>query len=110
MAVHSREGATNAPRTKGTEQVIYRIEDTNDRVNTDKARQAWTPGPFGNERYWAHLLQSSKGRYYRVDFSLYQNEAPTAEWVTDREAAEWLLDQDLELPADLAHLLEEIAE
>lgn len=40
----------------------------------------------------------------------WQGVRPTAEWLSERDAARWLLANDHELPDDLAHFEEEICE
>jgi hypothetical protein len=39
-----------------------------------------------------------------------QGVRPTAEWLSERDAARWLLANDHELPEELAHFEEEICE
>jgi hypothetical protein len=61
---------------------------------------------------WHHqkLYRSRRGRYYIVHTSQWQGSSPSAEWVSEREAVRWLLANNEELPADLAHLEEEVSE
>lgn len=61
---------------------------------------------------WEHqtLYRSRKGRYYVVHSSQWQGRRSHAEWVSNHEAARWLLANDEELPEELAKLEEEIAE
>jgi hypothetical protein len=61
---------------------------------------------------WNHqtLYRSRKGRYYIVHESQWQGSLPHAEWVSNHEAARWLLANGEELPDDLAVLEAEIVE
>ena len=61
---------------------------------------------------WLHqtLYRSRKGRYYIVHESQWQGSSPRAEWVSNHEAARWLLAMEEELPDDLAELAAEIVE
>jgi hypothetical protein len=43
-------------------------------------------------------------------WSQWQGVRPTAEWLSERDAARWLLANDHELPEELAHFEEEICE
>ncbi len=61
---------------------------------------------------WNHqtLYRSRKGRYYIEHESQWQGSTPHAEWVSNHEAARWLLANDHELPEDLAALEAEVCE
>lgn len=90
-------------------------------VDTLKAKRQWDEAtrwdgrnhisvPTGSQ--WEHevLYLSARGRYYLVSFSQWQGTTPSAEFISDFEAARWLLENNEELPADLAHHAAEIAE
>jgi hypothetical protein len=59
---------------------------------------------------WDHetLYRSRRGRYYIESVSQWQGSTPTAEWVSNEEAARWLLKMEHELPADLKDLAEDL--
>lgn len=61
---------------------------------------------------WDHqtLYRSRKGRYYIVHSSQWQGSTDHAEWVSEHEAARWLMTNDEELPEDLEHLEDGITE
>lgn len=61
---------------------------------------------------WIHqtLYRSRKGRYYLETVSQWQGSTPRAEWVSNHEAARWLLANGEELPDDLAPMAAEIEE
>jgi hypothetical protein len=63
---------------------------------------------------WEHqtLYRSRKGRYYIEHKSQWQGSTPGAEWVSNEEAARWLMAQGEEanLPDELKHLAEELTE
>lgn len=52
---------------------------------------------------WDHetLYRSRKGRYYIEHTSQWQGSRPHVEWVSNEEAARWLLLMEHELPPDL---------
>ena len=66
--------------------------------------------PTGSQ--WNHetLYKSRKGRYYIEYESQWQGSTPHAEWVSNREAARWLLTNGYELPKSLSGLEEEVSE
>jgi hypothetical protein len=88
---------------------IYKTEEGL-RFNTETAKESWKPSPRDDQRSWQHLYLSSKGRYFVITHSLYEDDKSTAVVVSDREAAEWLLDHGYELPEDLAGMLDELVE
>jgi len=99
---------------------IYRMDDGTT-VNTDRAPQSYLEGTRwdGNNHIslatgsqWEHetLHCSRKGRYYTERTSQRQGIIPHAEWISHRAAAVWLRTNEYDLPADLAHLLDEIEE
>jgi len=61
---------------------------------------------------WEHqtLYRSRKGRYYVEHESQWQGTLPHAEWVSNEEAARWLLLMEEELPEDLAMLADALTE
>ena len=82
-------------------------------ADTDKAVQSWeedtewngqnhisvaTGSQFDHET----LYKSAKGRYYLVSSSQWQGRMDTARWLSQEEAAHWLLKNGHELPAELA--------
>lgn len=90
-------------------------------VKTENATKCWDEGTRYDGRnhisvatgsQWAHqmLYRSRKGHYYVVHTSQWQGSTPHAEWVGQREAAQWLLANGRELPEELADLEEEITE
>jgi hypothetical protein len=98
----------------------YRTEDGTI-LDTSKAAQSWseTTDWDGNNRIsratgsqWNHqtLYLSSKGRYYLVHSSQWQGSLPHAEIVSNEAAAAWLVNNDREVPAELAALAEAVSE
>jgi hypothetical protein len=61
---------------------------------------------------WDHetLYRSRRGRYWIEHTSQFQGKLAYATWIDNHAAAEWLLTNDHELPADLAALEEEVSE
>jgi hypothetical protein len=61
---------------------------------------------------WLHqeLYRSKKGRYYLVHSSQWQGSTDRAEWISNHEAARWLLANEHDLPEELAKLADEIIE
>lgn len=61
---------------------------------------------------WVHqaLYRSRKGRYYIEHTSQWQGSFPSAEWVSNEEAARWLVANGEPLPKELAGLEEQITE
>jgi hypothetical protein len=90
-------------------------------IDTDRAQAHWneTTEWNGNNHIsratgsqWSHqtLYRSKKGRYYVERSSQWQGSTPHVEWVSNEEAARWLLNCEHTLPADLADLEDEIIE
>jgi len=90
-------------------------------VNTDLAIEEWDEDTYwdGNNHIskatgsqWEHetLYRSRKQRYYVVHTSQWQGSTPGARWLTDREAAAWLLANAHPLPDDLVALQADIEE
>jgi hypothetical protein len=98
----------------------YRMSDGTV-VKTENATQIWEEAKDSNGSnlisratgsQWLHqtLYRSRKGRYYIEHFSQYQGSLPSAEWVSNEEAARWLIHNDEKLPEDLAALEEQVTE
>jgi len=98
----------------------YRMQDGTI-VDTEKASRFWKEDTFwdGNNRcsvntgsQWKHqmLYRSRKGRYYIEHVSAWQGSHPHCEWVSEHEAARWLILNNEELPEELAHLADEVTE
>lgn len=90
-------------------------------IDTDKAQAHWKEETTwdGNNHIskatgsqWNHqmLYKSRKGRYYVEHTSQWQGSRDHVEWVSNEEAARWLLNNGHELPQDLAHLEDELVE
>jgi len=98
----------------------YRMEDGTV-IDTQNATATWEEKQWHDGSnwiskatggQWAHeqLYRSRKGRYYIERWSDWQGSKPAAEWISKPAAARWLLAQEIELPADLAALAEEVME
>jgi len=98
----------------------YRMSDGTV-VKTENSQQHWNEDTYwdGHNRcskatgsQWEHetLYKSRKGRYYVESTSGCQGRRDTAEWVSNEEAARWLIANGEELPEDLAALESEICE
>ncbi len=81
-------------------------------VDTDKAGAAWDEATDWDGRnhisrntgsQWDHetLYLSRKGHYYIVSESQWQGSLPSARFVSDQEAAQWLALNDQDMPAEL---------
>ena len=90
-------------------------------VNTEKASESWDEATYWDGRnhiskapgsQWNHetLYRSRKGRYYVVSSSAYQGSRDSAEWVSNAEAARWLLLMGHDLPEELKEFVDEIEE
>ena len=90
-------------------------------VDTDRASATWREATRWDGRnhisvatggQWHHeqLYRSRKGRYYIERDSQWQGSTPSAEWISKRSAASWLLANDHEIPDDLKEAAEEVAE
>jgi hypothetical protein len=95
--------------------------DDNTIVDTENAVAHWEESTRWDGRnhisvntgsQWCHqtLYRSRKGRYYIVHTSQWQGSTPRAEWVSNYEAARWLIANDESLPDNLAELAEQIVE
>jgi hypothetical protein len=98
----------------------FRLED-GIILNTDKAEASWQEAREWDGRnhisvntgsQWNHqtLYLSAKGRYYLVHESQWQGSQPTANLITDEEAASWLLRNEHKLPEKLQQHEENIVE
>ena len=98
----------------------YRMDDGTV-VDTDNATQHWNEDKRwdGNNHIsvatgtqWDHetLYRSRKGRYYVERTSQWQGRNPSAEWVSLRGAASWLLANDEAIPEELAAAAAEVSE
>lgn len=98
----------------------YKMDD-NTVVNTNNATNWWSEDTYfdGNNHIsaatgsqWNHetLYRSRKGRYYVVWSSQYQGSQSRAEWISNRQAALWLLNNDHILPDELGYLRDEVEE
>jgi len=90
-------------------------------VDTDNATAHWEEATDWNGNnhisratgsQWDHqtLYRSRRGRYYIEHTSQWQGSQAHAEWVSNEEAARWLILNDEELPEDLKTLAEQVAE
>ncbi len=90
-------------------------------VDTSKAKSTWEEDTRWNGNnhisvntgsQWNHetLYLSRKGRYYVVHDSQWQGSTPHAEYVTDEDAAHWLLANGEPLPEALMAFSEAIEE
>jgi len=90
-------------------------------VRSENAVQSWEEDtrwdgrnrisiPTGSQ--WEHetLHKSKKGRYWVESWSQWQGSTPNASWITDEDAARWLLLNGEELPEDLRAWRDEIEE
>lgn len=90
-------------------------------VNTEKAKRTWKEDTNFNGRnhisvntgsQWEHetLYLSAKNRYYIVNDSQWQGSLPDAVYISNEEAANWLIRNDHDLPEDLEKYEESIVE
>lgn len=98
----------------------YRMDD-NTVVDTKNATRSWEEATRwdGNNHIsvatgsqWVHeqLHRSRRGRYYIEHWSQWQGSTPSAEWVSHRQAAAWLLANGHEIPEELEAEAEAISE
>lgn len=61
---------------------------------------------------WEHqkLHCSRKGRYWLECWSDWQGSKPHAEWISEHNAARWLILNEYPLPSDLEHLQDQVEE
>lgn len=97
----------------------YRIDGTI--VKTENATAHWDEETrwdghnhisLATRSQWDHekLYRSRKGRYYVEHTSQWQGSTPSAEWVSNEEAARWLLLMEYEIPEDLKEAAEKVQE
>ena len=90
-------------------------------VDTDNSTQHWNEATRWNGNnhisvatgsQWDHetLYRSRKGRYYVEHSSQWQGSLDSAEWVSNAEAARWLLANEHEIPDELATHAEAVSE
>jgi len=98
----------------------YKTED-GALLDTNKAIQSWDEETDWNGNnhisratgsQWEHerLHKSAKGRYWKESWSQWSGTLPSAELVSNKEAAAWLIHNDEALPEDLASLADFVAE
>ena len=61
---------------------------------------------------WTHqtLYRSRRGRYYIVHSSQWQGSTDSAEWVSNEEAARWLVLNEHDVPEELQGLADDVTE
>jgi hypothetical protein len=90
-------------------------------VKTENATSSWKEDTWwdgsnhisvATGSQWNHqeLLRSRKGRYWLECWSQIQGSLAHAEWLSNHEAARWLLANGHELPDDLKELEEIVSE
>ena len=59
---------------------------------------------------WDHetLYRSRRGRYYIEHYSQWEGSVPDAEWISNEEAARWLLKMGHDLPEDLKGMADKL--
>jgi hypothetical protein len=98
----------------------YRMDDGTV-VKTENATAHWNEArDFNGNNHisratgsqWDHetLYRSRRGRYWIEHTSQWQGKMDYATWIDSRAAAQWLLNNDEELPEDLAALEQEVSE
>jgi hypothetical protein len=98
----------------------YRMSDGTV-VRTENAKASWDEETWhdgsnmisrATGSQWRHetLYKSRRGRYWVEHISNYQGSVDRAEWISNEEAARWLIHQDYELPDDLKALESEVSE
>jgi len=90
-------------------------------VKPDNAVKSWEEGTRWDGRnhismatgsQWNHqqLYKTRRGRYWLEHWSQWQGSMPYAEWISEMEAARWLILNGEELPEDLQQFRDEIEE
>lgn len=90
-------------------------------VDIEKAQKSWKESTYwdghnnisvNTNSQWEHqeLYLSQKGNYYLEIWSQWQGSQPYAIWVSEKEAAEWLVLNNESLPEGLKKYLNEIEE
>lgn len=90
-------------------------------LNTEKAVETWQESTWWNGSNWIsratgsqwehqRLYKSRKNRYYVVCTSQWQGVATRAEWLSEEDAARWLITNEHDLPEDLERLRDAVEE
>jgi hypothetical protein len=90
-------------------------------VDTENSTQQWSEATRWNGHnrisvatgsQWGHqtLYRSRRGRYYIEHSSQWQGSLDSAEWVSNEEAARWLLANEHEIPEELAKVAEAVSD
>ena len=90
-------------------------------VKTENARKSWEEKSrfdghnlisVNTGSQWDHqaLHCSRKGRYWVESWSQWQGSTPSAEWISEREAAKWMILNGENLPQDFAKFADEVEE
>ena len=90
-------------------------------VDTKNATQHWNEDTRWNGNnhisvatgsQWEHqtLYRSRRGRYYLEHESQWQGSTSSAEWVSNEEAARWLLANNETVPEELEAVAESVSE
>ena len=100
----------------------YRMSDGTI-VKTENAQKTWEEGTrwngsnhislaTGTQFDHETLYRSRKGRYYYEHTSQWQGSTPHAEWVSNEEAARWLMcnEHEPDMPEELKKIAEEMTE
>jgi hypothetical protein len=99
----------------------YRMDDGTI-VKPDNATKHWDEGvrwdgnnhvSLATNDQWTHqrLYKTRRGRYWCEHWSQWQGSTPHAEWISEREAVRWLLQNEHDdLPDDLEPFRAEIEE
>lgn len=120
LAGRKRLNNRSSRKMQVTIMSTYKMEDGTI-VKTQNAIDSWPEATRWNGNnhisvatgsQWDHetLYLSRKGRYYIESESQWQGSTPSAQWVSEHAAAQWLLSNNYELPVGLSALEEEICE
>lgn len=90
------------------------VDTANATLSWDEARD-WDGsnhiGRSSRSQWHDHSLhRSRKGRYYIEHTSREDGIRDSAEWISNKAAARWLLHNEVDLPDDLVHLVDEVSE
>ena len=90
------------------------VDTDNSSKNWDEAQdhdgQNWISRHTGTQWNHERLFRSRKGRYYIERSSDWQGTTSACEWISNEEAARWLLLAEVTLPDELATLESEVME
>lgn len=100
--------------------MTYRMDDGTV-VKTENASRCWNEKTYfdghnqisvNTHSQWTHetLLRSRRGRYWIEHSSQYQGARSSAEWISNRQAAAWLLLNEHEVLDELKAVAEEVEE